>query len=233
MVTEVTFDRGDINDAINVANSKINFINAHNPGGIRRPPEVIKNRIVAGKLADTAVLEMINRCIQHWGLQSSFAAKEYDQFRSDDFKNPDPYDLELLNLTTQETQSIEVRSSFCYKLAPVQKIAEKLSIYGWYTSANKPIEEPRDWYFQVVYYLRPRDILVENGIEIGIFEDQLESGVVTAYVVGGASQAELHNRGGIRADEDGAAYQAISPICQASDCRSMLKAVLGRNRNEL
>lgn len=229
MVTEVTFDANDINAAIGVANSKINFINAHNPGGILRSPDVIKNRIIAGKLADTAVLQMINQCIDHWGLGSLYSASEYDQFRTDNFENPDPYDLELLNLATRETQSIEVRSSFCYKLAPVEKIVEKLSIYGWYTSANKQIEPPRHWYFQVIYYLRPRDIPSEHGLELGVFEDQIESGSVTGYVVGGASQDLLQTKGIIRTDQDGASYRAISPICQATDCRSMLNAVLGRN----
>ena len=165
MVTEVTFDANDINAASGVANSKINFINAHNPGGILRSPDVIKNRIIAGKLADTAVLQMINQCIDHWGLGSLYSVGEYDQSRTDNFENPDPYDLELLNLATRETQSIEVRSSFCYRLAPVEKIVEKLSIYGWYTSANKQIEPPRQWYFQVIYYLRPRDIPSEHGLD--------------------------------------------------------------------
>lgn len=229
IVTEVTFDASDINAAIGVANSKINFINAHNPGGILRSPDVIKNRIVAGKLADTAVLEMIARCIDHWGLRSSFLVREYDQCRTDNFERPDPYDLELLNIATQETQSIEVRSSFCYRLAPVEKIVEKLSVYGWYTSANKQVEPPRHWYFQVIYYLRPRDIPSEDGLELGVFEDHLESGSVTGYVVGGANQGLLHTNGTLRTDQDGASYRAISPICQATDCRSMLKAVLGRN----
>ncbi|MGX9717099.1 hypothetical protein ACWYXJ_23015 [Janthinobacterium lividum] len=231
MVTEVTFDVNDINSAVIVANSKLAFINAHNPGGILRSPDVIKNRIIAGKLADTAVLEMISQCIDHWGLRSSYEVKEYDQYRNDNFENPDPYDLELLNLKTQTTQSIEVRSSFCYRLAPVMKIVEKLSIYGWYTSANKQIEPPRDWYFQVIYYLRPRDIPSEHNLELGVFEDQLESGIVTGYVVGGASQEFLKTNGILRTDQDGASYRAISPICRASDCTSMLNAVLGRNRN--
>lgn len=230
MVVEATFDLHDIKAATSIADAKIHFINAHNPGGILRAPDVIKNRIIAGKLADTAVLEMITQCIDYWGLRSSFAVREYDQCRTDNFENPDPYDLELINLKTQEIQSIEVRSSFCYRLAPITKIVEKLSIYGWYTSANKQAEPPRNWYFQVIYYLRPRDIPQEHDLELGVFEDQLEYGSVTGYVVGGASQQLLHTTGSIRTDQDGASYRAISPICQARDCQSMLNAILGRIR---
>ncbi|WP_426319746.1 hypothetical protein [Pseudoduganella sp. R-43] len=228
-VVEVNFDQNDIDSAIAVADAKVQFINAHNPGGIRRSPEVIKNRIIAGKLADSAVLTMISQCISHWGMTNVYDVSEYDKNRADNFENPDPYDLELTNLRTQATQTIEVRSSFCYKLAPVSKIVEKLSVYGWYTSANKPVEPPRDWYFQVVYYLRPQDVPNESSLNIKTFEDQLKAGSVTGYVVGGASRRILESKGVDRTDQDGASYRAIYPVCQAHDCIQMMHAVVGRN----
>jgi hypothetical protein len=141
--------------------------------------------------------------------------------------------LELVNLGTQAKESIEVRSSFCYRLAPVEKIIEKLSVYGWYTSANKAAELPRDWYFQVIFYLRPRDISSDLDIDIGVFEDQLDSGSVTGYIVGGASRQLLHAEGVVRLDQDKASYQAISPIYRAHDCPSMARAILGRNPTAL
>ncbi|QTB44265.1 hypothetical protein J3J51_00520 [Burkholderia pseudomallei] len=228
-VVEAIFDEADINTAIAVADAKVAFINAHNPGGILRSREVIKNRIIAGKLADSAVFRMIGTCIEHWNLTQSFKIREYDRERLDGFENPDPYDLELVNLRTNETQTIEVRSSFCYRLAPPSKMIEKLSVYGWYTSANKPVEPPRDWYFQVIYYLRPRDVPSEHGLSLGVFEEQIEAGYVTGYVVGGASRWLLETKGVDRTDQDGASYRAISPACQASDCTQMLNAVFGRN----
>ena len=228
-VVEIEFDSNDINSAISVANAKVQFINAHNPGGILRSTEVIKNRIIAGKLADSAVLSMIQQCINHWGLADSYAVREYDKDRVDNFENPDPYDLELINTKTLETKTIEVRSSFCYRLAPVSKIVEKLSVYGWYTSANKPVEPPRDWYFQVIYYLRPKDVPDEHGLNLKTFEDQVQAGSVEGYVVGGASRQLLEISGVDRTDQDGASYRAIYPICKASDCIQMLNAVVGRN----
>ncbi|MND26709.1 hypothetical protein D3C76_139760 [compost metagenome] len=227
-VVEARFSDKDIDSALAIADAKVQFINAHNPGGIRRSPEVIRNRIVAGKLADSAVLTMIEECINYWGLAESLSVREYDKNRVDGFKNPDPYDLELVNLKTGKVETIEVRSSFCYKLAPAKKIIEKLSVYGWYTSANKPVEPPRDWYFQVVYYLRPKDVSSNNDLALNVFEEQIEAGAVTAYVVGGASRQLLEAKGVDRKDQDGASYRAISPVCQASDCIKMLKAVLGR-----
>jgi len=228
-VVEVNFDQNDVASAIAVADAKVQFINAHNPGGILRSPEVIKNRIIAGKLADSAVLTMISQCISHWGLSDVFAISEYDKNRVDNFENPDPYDLELTNMRTQETQTIEVRSSFCYRLAPTSKIVEKLSVYGWYTSENKPVEPPRDWYFQVIYYLRPKDVPNESGLDIKVFEDQVNAGSVTGYVVGGASRRLLETSGIDRTDQDGASYRAIYPVCRANDCIQILNAVVGRN----
>lgn len=230
MVTEVIFEHDDMTKAIQVATAKMHYTNSHNPGGIARPPEVIKNRIVAGKLADFAVAEMISQCINSWSLEDDFQILEYDNCRTDNFKYGDPYDLALKNKRSQQAQTIEVRSSFCYRLAPVTKIIEKLSVYGWYTSANKPVEPPRDWYFQVVYYLRPRDITAKGDIKVPIFEDCLEAGSVTAYVVGGASRELLQNEGTNRTDQDGANYRAIFPICGASDCSALLNAIFGRNR---
>ncbi|MDW5587563.1 hypothetical protein SBW04_06280 [Pseudomonas aeruginosa] len=228
-VIEASFDVNDIRNAAAIAEAKVNFINAHNPGGILRSPDVIKNRIIAGKLADSAVLAMIEQCIAYWGLSDLYAVREYDKHRSDNFENPDPYDLEIINFRTQEIKTIEVRSSFCYRLAPVSKIVEKLSVYGWYTSANKPAEPPRDWYFQVIYYLRPSDIENQFGINVGVFEDQLYNGSVTAYVVGGAPRPLLETAGINRTDQDGASYRSIYPVCRAYDCIEMLNAVLGRN----
>src|SRR5690606_18763414 len=164
-------------------------------------------RIIAGKLADSAGLAMNEQCIAYWGLSELYVVREYDKHRSDYFENSDPYDLEIINFRNQEIKTKEMRSSLCYMLAPVSKIVEKLSVYGWYTSANKPAEPPRDWYFQVIYYLRPSDIETQFGINVGVFEDQLYNGSVTAYVVGGAPRPLLETAGINSTDKDGALYR--------------------------
>jgi len=223
VIIEVVFDANDIKAASAVADAKVNFINVHNPGGIRRPPHVIRNRIIAGKLADAAVAELLNQRIAQLGL--SFSVNEYDKTRTDGFEHPDPYDLELNK--PGSTQTIEVRSSFCYRLAPPDKIVKKLSIYGWYTSANKPAEPPRDWYWQVIFYLRPCDIPQESGPAVRIFEDELEKGELIGYIVGGASRELLETIGVSRTDQDNAWYRAITPICAGLDYLGMSQAMFG------
>lgn len=226
IVIEIAFDAADIAAASAVADAKVKYINVHNPGGIRRAPEVIRNRIIAGKLADAAVAELLHHRIDKSSLTQLITVNEYDKTRSDGFEHPDPYDLELLRQGQSKPETIEVRSSFSYKLAPPDKIVKKLSIYGWYTSANKPIEPPRDWYWQVIYYLRPRDIPLDNGPPVSIFEEELVTGRLIGYVVGGASRALLELKGSNRSDQDKACYRAISPICGGLDYWGMITAML-------
>ena len=227
-VIEVIFDFKDIENAAKVADAKVQFINAHNPGGIRRSPDIIRNRIIAGKLADAAVTRLLQDRVTKLGLTGQITITEYDQTRSDGFEHPDPYDLELQRTLSNKLETIEVRSSFCYRLAPPEKIVQKLSIYGWYTSANKPIETPRDWYWQVIYYLRPDDIEQGTGPRVPVFEEELEKGKLIAFIVGGANKQLLEIHGTNRSDQDGATYRAISPICAGLDFWQMVEAMFGQ-----
>lgn len=225
IVVEATFNAADIRAATYVADRKSQYINAYDPGGIIRSPEIIRNRIVAGKLADAAVLELLNNSIQRRHL--NFTLREYDSFRTNGFRNPDPFDIELIR-ENNAIQQIEIRSSFCYLLAPVSNIVNKFSIYGWYITANKPAEEPRDWYWQFVYYLRPLGILrLARGPDLESFENQLNAGRVIGYIVGGASKALLITRGSSRRDQGGALYRAIFPISNGLGCQAMLNHMFG------
>lgn len=228
-VVTVDFDKIDIQRAAKVADQKVRFINAHNPGGKWRNADVIRSRIIAGKLADAAVLQFIEQEVKHQDLQ--WELEEYDQTRTDDFRDPDPYDL-LIIKPDQQRSEIEVRSSFCYRLAPPDRMVQKLSIYGWYTSANKPVEKPHDWYWQFVYYLRPRDMVPPEGEKkwpnVDLFEDRLKNGALTGYIVGGANRQlfEDNEYASERRDQDGAMYRAIYPICNGLDCQKMLDVML-------
>lgn len=225
-VFRVSFDANDINTALAIANSKMHYINIHSPGGVRRSPEIIRSRIVAGKLADAAVFRLINGMIRKYNLSSRYAVHEYDSDRTDGFRNPDPYDLTLESAS--DIEEIEVRSSFSYRLRNPDRIIQKMSIYGWYISANKPAEAPRDWYWQVMYHLRPNDLAREdNWPDIAVFENQLNVNEVTGYIVGGSSREALQNYGATRRDQDGALYQAITPICGGMDVWEMISAMLG------
>lgn len=225
-VIKVIFEDEDIFRAQKVANAKLEYIDVHSPSGNIRQTKVIKNRIIAGKLADASVARLIQNRINKQGSAVPYGIEEYDQSRTDDFKQPDPYDL-LLTTPKGHTQTIEVRSSFSYLLARPELIIQKLSIYGWYTSTNKPKETPRDWYWQVIYYLRPRDIPQGNShFKVDVFEDQIDDGEIVGYVVGGASRHVFEERGEDRKDQDKALYKAITPICSGLDCMELMNVML-------
>jgi len=226
-VVETVFEQKEILNAIKIADQKIDYINVHNPGGIVRSSDVIRSRIIAGKLADNAVYELLKRRI----VQSKLDAEviEYDQIRSDGFKCVDPYDLALIKPGEKE-ELIEVRSSFSYRLKPVTNIINKLSIYGWYTSYNKPKEPVKDWYWQFIYYMRPIDINDETRKKIPIFEEELKKNSVTGYIVGGSNRQHLEQHGQTRKDQDGAFYQSLTPISNDGlDYFDMINLMFGMN----
>ncbi len=225
VVMRVDFSNHDIDQARQIAEQKIQYINVHSPGGVKRTPEIVRSRIIAGKLADYAVKELLIKEIELRGSQIS--VREYDEIRSDEFRKPDLYDLQIIG--NQNTRDVEVRSSFSYILSDEKRIIHRLSIYGWYVSYNKPIEPPRDFYWQVIYYLRPHNIAKSiNWPDVPIFEDRIDAGAVSGYVVGGATRSMLHDTmlSAVRKDQDNAFYQAVSPICSGMDVPTILGVTL-------
>ena len=224
-VIQVVFDDTDIKQAAWIADQKLQYVNVHSPGGIVTLRNIIRSRIISGKLADHCVKQFLNSTISSRGL--ALAIQEYDEIRTDNWKNHDFFDLQITSSLSQ--RDIEVRSSFSYILAQPERIIQRLSIYGWYVSGNKPIEPPRNFYWQVIYHLRPRDIRKEpSWPDLPIFEDQLEFGKLYAYIVGGATKDMLSNNqlAVIRRDQDRAFYQSISPICLGMDAHEILNATL-------
>ncbi len=224
-VLQVDFGGADIQHAAWIADQKLQFVNVHSPSGVVRSPTVIRNRLISGKLADHAVRNLLTREVDRRGL--SLLVQEYDEVRRDNWREHDEYDLQVSSSLRQRT--IEVRSSFCYILPQLERIIQRLSIYGWYVSGNKPIEPPRDFYWQVIYYMRPKD--VRKGAswpDLPVFEDQLDAGSVRGYIVGGATKTMLHDRAvsEVRRDQDSAWYQSVSPICRGLDEKEILNATL-------
>jgi hypothetical protein len=125
IVVQVDFSKGEIQQAKNIANLKAQYINVHNPGGIERSEEIIRNRIVAGKLADSAVLKLLTQAIVRRKLL--WQISEYDQVRTDGFRNHDLHDL-LITYGQGSRMEIEIRSSFSYRLMPEDKIVKNCQL---------------------------------------------------------------------------------------------------------
>lgn len=225
VVGVVTFDRNDIDDARVFVEKKIEYVDVHSPAGVVRNIDVIRSRLLAGKLADHAVAAILQSAFRKNGLYAE--VQEYDAVRTDDFREPDPYDLAII--ATSGKYELEVRSSFCYKLAPVENIINKLSSYGFYTSKTKAYEPPKHFYWQVVFYNIPEDLVGSEGSvdSIKVFEQAVLEGSVVAYVVGGGPRELFESdKAVIRSDQDGAFYHSISPINEGLDCGQLVNFIM-------
>lgn len=209
-VTRVDFDASDIGEAFNIAKAKLFHTNSYDPNGVAREHRVMESRLVAGELADQAVLSILNDF--YLSNNQQYDAIEYDSIRQDNFTNSAPYSI-LIRHLGNSIKTVEVRSSFCYRLPDPRMMISKLSTYGWYTSYGKPAEDPKDIYFQAFYHLRPQSIeKLAQWPDIPEFENCLRQGKVSIYVVGGADKVLLQNAGVVKKDDaDGAFYQAIYP----------------------
>lgn len=225
-VARVTFTQSEIENARQIADAKVEHINALAPNAVRRDQPTIHSRIVAGKLADYGVRTLISGVASKYGLPVSI--EEYDDLRTDDFRSFDLFDLLIAGPLRRST--VEIRSSFAYRLRPVGRMISKLSVYGWYTSRGKLREQHKDLYWQVLYYARPQNI--EPPVEqewpiVPIFESTLEAFTTQAYIIGGCTKALLSDEDYADErldDQRGARYRAVYPATRAFDVERMLRA---------
>ncbi len=219
----VQFESIDIERATFIVNKKISHVDIHSPAGIKRSRDVIFSRLLAGKLADHAVEFLLKSCISKNDL--NYKIQEYDSVRNDNFLNPDPYDILIVG--SNFNYEIEVRSSFCYRLKDKELLIDKLSSYGFYTSRTKTFEPPKDFYWQVVFYNKPRDLVQLGDFSAAtIFEDDIINGCLEAYIVGGGPRSMFQSDTAvIRSDQDGAYYHSIFPISNGYDCAELLNQI--------
>lgn len=220
-VSEVILGTQEIQDAYTVAQQKVFHTNVYDPSGKTRAHAEMLSRLVAGELADRAVLELLNTHFQQNSMNC--VAEEYDSVRTDRFVDTSPYSIHIKR-NGEVDKYIEVRSSFCYRIPRPDTMISKLSMYGWYTSYGKPQEDPKDLYFQVFYHLRPQSVPKKDSWpDIEVFEDCLAKGAVVAYVVGGAERQLLERKGQTKTDAEGAFYKAIYPANEGRDINAMYK----------
>ena len=114
-----SFDERDMERARYFAERKVDLVDVHSPGGDPRPRDVRLRRLVAGKLADHAVLHLMTRFYAKH--EPGFMVEEYDQIRTDQFERPDPWDLRCIDPQGNELL-VEVRSSFVHRISDVGRL---------------------------------------------------------------------------------------------------------------
>jgi len=214
-IIKAIFEKKDIEEAKKIALAKFKFTNPNDPSGNARSDDTIYNRHCAGKLADFAVKHLINKKFEVSG--SPLLCVDYDEIRTDNFKEPDLFDLAIYSEDSKKIE-IEVRSSFCYRIKNPQEIINKMSIIGPYTASHKLKENPHDWYFQFYWHMIPESFKSHNIKKLPVFEEAMESNQLFGFIVGAANVGML-NDNSITKDQldQGAEYKAVFPVSNGMD----------------
>jgi hypothetical protein len=225
-ICHVQYDAADLAIARTQAAAKAPFTNVHNPAALRRTPTQVMNSQLLGTLADLACFNLVQRYFrdQH----SALIAERYDDVRTDNFRNPHPYCIRILNPDRTTLSDIEVRSSVCNRVG-LQRMLQIWHVLGWYETAVRPADNPiLDFYMRPIYHFNrhaQEDYSVEN------VERYIADGALDLYIVGGTSRDQLQRDGetqpGYGLLQDRATYRVIQ-ILRAMDVPAFLNAVLTR-----
>ena len=216
----VVFDRDDLDCARQVAIRKVDLVNVDSPGGSPRNRDVRLRRLVAGKLADHAVRRILERYYRKNGKR--WAVEEYDEVRTDGFRDADPWDLRCFD-DTGRSLLVEVRSSFVHRLNSAYRLQNnhRQSLLGPYATASKPGEQPKDLFWQVAFFNVPADegAGAPNPPFFGDHRDRH----VSATVMGGGERQLFERIGTTQSLVEGAAYRVISPMSAGRTVGQMLR----------
>lgn len=186
----VSFNEEDIARARHLAARKVNLVDIHSPGGDRRSHDVRLRRLVAGKLADHAVAQLLT--LYYARNAPLFWVQEYDDVRTDQFKQPDPWDLRCID-PKGNSRMVEVRSSFVHRLNNAERLwtHPRQSLLGPYRTAAKSMEAAKDLFWQVAFLRVPVDE-GDRGFNLP-FQGDARDLPLDAYVMGGG-ESELFDR---------------------------------------
>jgi hypothetical protein len=207
------------------ASQKSSRVHRDDPSGRTREPEEIENQNFLGTLADKVCAEILERYFRQHLIPARVI--RYDDIRTDNFENPDLYDLKIE--TKNENFLVEVRSSVCIFL-PVEQMLKKWQILGPYVSLTKGSTETKK-----PFYLRPIFHLTdfENNKKTQSYQrtgavEAIASGNLALYFVGGATLEMLEQNGRNESGRElkqGMAMFKVLDITDGLDAREILQVI--------
>lgn len=198
--------------SIRIADVTYANYNPNNPSGNTRSKSTIRNKVIYGKLAELFLKEIIDEEIKKQNINGRILESN-DETVSFDFETHSDIELDR----DGEKYIIEVRSSFPYRPIP-EVIKVHFDILGWYTTANKSKEEPKDFYMRILFPFPEQEM-----------QEKIEHGFDLCFV-GGATRDLLNSKGVWKnLKQRGATYRVIQPICAALDSKQMLDEILCPN----
>ena len=177
--------------------AKAPYTHAADPAGQRRPLIVVQASQILGTLADAFTAQILRE-----QLPENIEVIRYDDVRTDQFKDPDKFDIMLKRGT--EEKIVEVRSSIAKFLPNPARVMGQFRLLGWYSTANKLGEIIRDYYFQPIFITLDRNIA--DGANARTFKSKsyeyFEQGNIALYLLGGATRHDLETKGVLTTEEE-------------------------------
>jgi len=205
----VTNEDEIIKKARRFAQNSAKNLNDHAPSGRKRSEEEKFRVCFGGHLAELVTAEYLQEIFNR-----NHISGDIKQNLFEDEMSTDAADIDILIVTKNKTISCEVRSSFPFLIKPWNFdviFNKQFDILGWYTAKHKPVEQIKDFYFRIIYYMHPKSIL-----------EKLDSGKLQVHLAGGASKELLELKGyDTSFKQSGATFRAIKPITEGMDIFEM------------
>ena len=222
---DVLSDKALIELAQEQAKRKSAHVHVDDPSGRSRSNRELFSQNFLGVVADLACAEVLRLFLKKYHVPAIII--RYDDVRTDDFRNPDEYDVKVA--CAGKELYVEVRSSTCC-LIPYERMLREWQVLGPYASASKGSSEAgKHFYFRPLYHFSrtptTKDYERADGAQ------HLLDGRLKLYLVGGASEELLRSNGrqerGQQLKQSGANYWVLD-ILDAMDVPTLLETIKAR-----
>ncbi|OOY48201.1 hypothetical protein, partial [Solemya velum gill symbiont] len=207
------------------ARSKSPNVKTGDPSGRERKQSELFSQNFLGSLADIVCAEVLTKYMNKHN--HPIEVLQYDEVRTDNFLNPDMYDIKLINNNNEYI--VEVRSSACIYLS-LEAMIMKWQVLGPYSSETKGgFEDDKAFYIRPLYHLKSyeknrtdKHYTRSSGIDL------VKSGDLNLYIVGGATSEIMNKKGRNESGEElkqGKSEFKVVDIKDALDANDFLKTV--------
>lgn len=210
VIKKVTYTKVELLDTIMRAALIEGNLNPYNPAGDLRDQETISVKNLGGLISEKVIEDLMIKKIDETStinaeiIESNFKEIESSEFQID----------HKIRCENGCELDVETRSSFSYRTTcPENVINYAFQIIGPYTTANKGIEHPKDYYAFVFYCMNPENL-----------KATIEEGEISLYFAGGAS-LDMLNNSRTNLKQRGATYKTLKPITDGFDAEIFLTEV--------
>lgn len=215
VIKKVTYTKAELKDTIQRAKEIEGNLCPYDPSGNIRDDATISVKNLGGLISEKAVHDLIDQALTVNKVTAKIIDSNFKEIDSSEFQIDHQIQCDDNCMITLET-----RSSFSYrtKICPDNVINYAFQIIGPYTTKNKGVEHPKDYYAFVFYCLNPNEL-----------KATIDSGTISLYFAGGASQHMLVSSS-TNLEQNGATYKTVKPITDGYDAPEFLLKIFEKCR---